>query len=117
MITENEMQISNMSYTEKDFASIYPALLDLTKKLTNKWDPSISNESDPGNVLLKLLAAIGDKNSYNIDKNVLECFMPTATQETSMRMLTEAVGYNMRYYQSAMTDISFKYTADVVDPI
>lgn len=117
MITENEMQISNMSYTEKDFASIYPALLDLVKQLTNKWDPSISNESDPGNVLLKLLAAVGDKTNYNIDKNVLECFMPSATQETSMRMLTEAVGYNMKYYQSAMTDISFKYTGDLTDKI
>lgn len=113
MITEHEIQISNMSYTEKDFASIYPTLLDLTKQLTNKWDPSISNESDPGNVLLKLLAAIGDKTNYNIDKNVLECFMPSATQETSMRMLTEAVGYNMKYYQSATTDITFKYTEDL----
>lgn len=117
MITDNELQISNMSYTEKDYASIYPALLDLVKQLTNKWDPSISNESDPGNVLLKLLAAIGDKNNYNIDKNVLECFMPSATQETSMRMLTEAVGYNMRYYQSALTDITFKYTSDISTPI
>ena len=117
MITDNELQISNMSYTDKDYASIYPALLDLVKQLTNKWDPSISNESDPGNVLLKLLAAIGDKNNYNIDKNVLECFMPSATQETSMRMLTEAVGYNMRYYQSAITDITFKYTADITTPI
>lgn len=117
MINENEIQISNMSYTEKDFASIYPALLDLVKQLTNKWDPSISNESDPGNVLLKLLAAVGDKNNYNIDKNVLECFMPSATQETSMRMLTEAVGYNMKYYQSAVTDISFKYTGEMERPL
>ena len=117
MITNNELQISNMSYTEKDFASIYPSLLDLVKQLTNKWDPSISNESDPGNVLLKLLAAIGDKNSYNIDKNVLECFMPSATQETSMRRLTEAVGYNMKYYQSALTEITFKYTDNFEDQI
>ena len=117
MITENELQISNMSYTEKDYASIYPALLDLVKQLTNKWDPSISNESDPGNVLLKLLAAVGDKNNYNIDKNVLECFMPSATQETSMRMLTEAVGYNMRYYQSAMTEVTFKYTDTLSSPL
>lgn len=117
MITENELQMSNMSYTNRDFASIYPELLDLTKTLTNRWDPSISNESDPGNVLLKLAAAVGDKSNYNIDKNVLECFMPSATQETSMRMLTEAVGYNMRYYQSAMTDISFKYTGTLDAPI
>lgn len=113
MITEKELQISNMSYTEKDFQSIYPALLTLAKQLTNRWDPASSNESDPGNVLLKLAAVVGDKTNYNIDKNVLECFMPSATQETSMRMLTEALGYNMKYYQSATVDLLFKYTDDL----
>lgn len=115
MITENELQISNMSYTEKDFQSIYPALLTLARQLTNRWDPASSNESDPGNVLLKLAAVIGDKTNYNIDKNVLECFLPSATQETSMRMLTEALGYNMKYYQSAVVDILFKYTGELQD--
>lgn len=113
MITENELQLSNMSYVNKDFQTIYPELLDLVKKLTNRWDPSSSNESDPGNVLLKLLAAVGDKVNYNVDKNVLECFMPSATQESSMRSLTEAVGYNMKYYNSATTEITFKYDDDI----
>ena len=113
MITEHELQISNMSYTEKDFQSIYPALLTLARQLTNRWDPASSNESDPGNVLLKLAAVIGDKTNYNIDKNVLECFLPSATQETSMRMLTDALGYNMKYYQSAVVNILFKYTGDL----
>ena len=61
--------ITDISYTSKDFQSIYPELLDLVKKLTNKWDPSLSNESDPGVILLKLNALIADKNNYNIDKN------------------------------------------------
>ena len=60
--------LSNISYTNKDFNSIYIELLDLVKKLTYKWDPTISNESDPGNILIKLNAIIGDKNNYNIDK-------------------------------------------------
>lgn len=113
MITEKELQISNMSYTEKDFQSIYPALLTLAKQLTNRWDPASSNESDPGNVLLKLAAVVGDKTNYNIDKNVLECFLPSATQETSMRMLTEALGYDMKYYQSAVANVLFKYTGNL----
>lgn len=117
MITEKEMILDNISYINKDFQNIYPELLDLTQKLTDKWNPSQSNESDPGNVLLKLASAVADKNNYNIDKNVLECFMPSATQETSMRRLTEMVGYNMKYYQSAMTDITFKYTDELEEPI
>ena len=97
MINETELNISNKSYTNKDFASIYPELLELAKKLTNKWDPSTSNESDPGVVLLKLLAFIGDKNNYYIDKSILETFLPSATQESSMRKLTEMNGYEMLF--------------------
>ena len=109
MINETELIISNKSYTNKDFASIYPELLELAKKLTNKWDPSTSNESDPGVVLLKLLAFIGDKTNYNIDKNILEAFLPSATQESSVRRITEMNGYEMGYYNSATTDITFMY--------
>ena len=75
--------------------------------------PDQSNESDPGLVLLKLLAFIADKNNYNIDKNVLECFLPSATQETSARNLFEMNGYDMQYYVSATTPISFLYTNDL----
>lgn len=115
MINKDELQVSNKSYTNKDFATIYPELLDLAQKLSSKWNPANSNESDPGVVLLKLLAFIGDKVNYNIDKNILECFMPSATQETSMRQLCEMNGYNVRYYQSAETDISFLYLGNVFD--
>ena len=64
--------LSNLSYTNKDFQSVYVELLDLAKKISYKWDPTVSNESDPGVLLLKLCAIIADKNNYNIDKNILE---------------------------------------------
>ena len=107
--TKSDIQIENKSYTNKDFSQIYPELLDLVKKLTNKWDPETTNESDPGLVLLKLLAFIADKNNYNIDKNILEQFMPSVTQETNMRKLCEMMGYNIGYYKSAIVNISFSY--------
>jgi hypothetical protein len=113
MITKKDLEIENISYTNKDFAQIYPELLDIVKKVTNKWDPETTDESDPGLVLLKLAAFIGDKNNYNIDKNILEQFMVSATQETSMRRLTEMLGYNMKYYNSATTKISFNYKGGV----
>ena len=77
--------LSNLSYTNKDFNAIFVEQLDLIKKLTYKWDPSISNESDPGVILLKVNAIIADKNNYNIDKNVLENFPETLTQDISAR--------------------------------
>ena len=105
----NSTLISNMSYTSKDFNNIYPELLDLVKKITYKWDPSISNESDPGVILLKLNAIIADKVNYNIDKNVLECFPLSVTQEANARQLYEQLGYFMKWYLSATTTVSLTW--------
>lgn len=102
--------LSPISYTNKDFRDIYPELLDIVKKLTYKWDPSISNESDPGVILLKLNAIIADKNNYNIDKNVLEVFPETLTQEVSARNMYHQLAYEMPWYRSATTELTFKWT-------
>ena len=107
-MTQDEEIISNISYTNSDFRSIYPELLDTAKKLTNKWDPSLSNESDPGNILIKEAAIVGDKVNYHVDKNVLECFPLSATQQSSARQIYDLVGYDMHWYQSAEGNITFK---------
>lgn len=109
--------LANTSYTNRDFNTIYPELLDLVKKLTYKWDPSISNESDPGVILLKLNALVADKCNYNMDKNVLECFPLSVTQEANARQLYAQLGYYMHWYQSAttivnMTWVNFKQISD-----
>ncbi len=36
MKSENDIQLSKMSFTDKDFASLYPDLLDLARTLTNE---------------------------------------------------------------------------------
>ena len=104
-----ESIISNSSYTNKDFQSIYPAMLDLVKKITYRWDPSISNESDPGVILLKLNALIADKCNYNIDKNVLECFPLSVTQDRNARQLFEQLGYYMHWYVAATGQIGMRW--------
>lgn len=116
MLNEYEMKIANDSYTKLDFYQIYPEILEIANKLSNTWDPASSNESDPGVVLLKLLAFIADKNNYNIDKNVLECFMPSATQEDSMKKLCDMMGYDMHYYVSATTSVGFMWVGDYLKP-
>lgn len=114
MITNKDLEIENISYTNKDFGQIYPELVELAKSLTNKWDPSDTNESDPGVVLLKLVAFLGDKLNYNIDKNTLEQFITSATQESSVRKLADMMAYPMRYYRSATTNMSFRYTGSLL---
>lgn len=101
--------LSNISYTNKDFNSIYTELLDVVKKLTYKWDPTISNESDPGVILLKLNAIIADKNNYNIDKNILEAFPETVTQEISARSLYKQLGYKMPWYLAGETTLNLRW--------
>lgn len=104
--------LSALSYTNKDFNSIYVELLDLAKELTQKWDPTISNESDPGVILLKLDALIADKNNYNIDKNILEAFPQTVTQEVNARNSYKQLGYKMPWYQSATTTLTMHWVGN-----
>lgn len=112
MINDEELRISNKSYVNKDFGVIYPEVLDTTKTLTDRWDPETSNESDPGIVLLKLLSFIADKNNYNIDKNALENFMLSATQESSMRKLCDMMGYSMNYYVAPSVKLTISYLGE-----
>ena len=109
MITNQEINAVKLSATKKDFYQIWNELLDTASKLSERWDPASTNESDPGIVLLKVLTAVADKLNYSIDTNILEAFMPTAAQEESMRKLTEMLGYSMKYYRSATTDVTISY--------
>ena len=109
MLTKNEITALNLSPTKKDFVQIWNELLEVAGRLSERWDPTSTNESDPGIVILKALTGIADKLNYNIDKNTLEAFMPTAAQEESMRKLCDMLGYNVKYYRSAETTVSIKY--------
>ena len=70
--TEKELEISNKSYTNKDFEAIYLELLETAEKISRRFSPTSANEADPFIILLKLVAAVSDKINYNVDKNILE---------------------------------------------
>ena len=106
-ISERDIRLSGKSYTNKDFGSIYRESVETVQGLTNRWNPRTSNESDPGVVLLKDSSFKADKLNYNVDKNVLEVFMPTCTQEASMRMNCASRGYDMKYYMASEVTLSF----------
>ena len=109
MITEKELEAVKLSPTKKDFYQIWNELLDTAKKIGVIWDPTSTNEADPGIVLLKVLTAIADKLNYNVDKALLEIYMPSATQEESVRRLCDMLGYSMKYYRSATTPVTISY--------
>lgn len=98
--------ISAISYTNKDFQTIYPELLDLATRISKRWTPDKTNESDPGIVLTKLMAICADKNNYNIDKNVLEYFPSSVTQLPNAREVFSQRGYYMHWYNTADGEIT-----------
>lgn len=109
MINENEINVSNRSYTKKDFYQVYNELLDLADKLSPIYKPSSDNESSPFIVLLKLLSTITDKLNYNIDTSVNQVFMPSVSQMSAMRDLCERFGYEMKYYNSNTGKLTITY--------
>ena len=109
----NENQ--KISYTNLDFSSIYTEVINLIKQLTYRWDPSISDESDPGVVLVKLSSLIADKCNYNIDKNVLETFPLSVTQNGNARQLYDQLGYYMNWYESASVPVLISWIGETAD--
>lgn len=109
MITYSELKAVELSPTKKDFYQIWNELLEIAGKISERWDPSATNESDPGIILLKVLTAVADKLNYTIDSNILEAFMPSAAQEESMKKLCDMLGYTMKYYRSATTNVKITY--------
>ena len=106
----------SISYTNLDFPSIYTEVLNLAKDLTYRWDPSISDESDPGVILAKLSALIADKCNYNIDKSILEAFPLSVTQDANAQQLYEQLGYYMNWYESATAPLVLTWVRDSSEP-
>ena len=81
------LNLSDTSFTNKEFNDVYPELLGKAKELSYKWDPTVSNESDPGVTLIKEIALALDKINYASDKNALETMPFSVTQERTSRQL------------------------------
>lgn len=111
----SELNLSNTSYTNKDFQSVYPELLQLAKDMSFNWDPTVSNESDPGVVLIKELALAIDKINYNSDKNALENYPSTVSQDRTFREIFNLLGYFPRWYESSKVSIVFQWRGDEPD--
>ena len=94
----------NLSYTSRDFNSIYNELINSIPLLTKSWDAK--DENDPGIVLIKLLSMCSDMLSYNLDKAALEAFPRTVLQKINAQQLFRLQGYKMHLYRSARVEAS-----------
>lgn len=97
-----------MKYTSRDAQSNIENLMEDAKAITTLWQPG--SESDPGIVLLKSLAAEVDMLSFNLDTQVDEMYMQSATQIKSIRRLGVANGYVPRWYRAPRTRLRLENT-------
>jgi len=95
-----------------DFIKDYEDILKLVKTLTNKWDPSISDEADPGVVLIKLATLMKDKLSYKQDLSEAQAYLDTVSDRQAAFELLQMLGYVMKNKISSTGIISIHNTGD-----
>ena len=91
-----------LRYTDRDFNSIRENLLAMIDSVNTEWTGR--EESDPGIILLNLMAALGDNLSFNMDMMSSEMYLSTVTQRNNCKKLLELGGYKMHWYRSATTN-------------
>lgn len=114
MATNNQYDVNMTRYTHRDYDSIKEDLINAIPSLTQEWTSTA--ESDPGIVLIKLMAMFGDTLSYNIDKIALELYMQTVTQRKNCAKVLELLGYKMHWYRSAKVLAQVKFNTSTGNP-
>lgn len=99
-----------MKYTSRDVQSNIQNLVEDVKVETHVWQPG--SEADPGMILLKALASNVDLLSFNLDTQVDEMYMQSATQIKSIRRLGVANGYQPKWYRAARTTVCLQNLSD-----
>jgi hypothetical protein len=95
-----------MKYTSRDAQSNIQNLIEDVKADTHIWNPG--SESDPGMILLKALSANVDLLSFNLDTQVDEMYLQSATQIKSIRRICVANGYVPGWYRAPRTTITIE---------
>lgn len=96
-------------YSDKEFKEIYQEVLDYVKTVSTKWDPSVSDESDPGVAILKAFALFIDKIKYQINYRNSQNSVDNVTDKIEGQRLFNQLGYQVKKKRSATGEISVKY--------
>lgn len=94
-----------VKYTSRDYSALLEEFKDLIPKLTDLWKPEA--DSDPGMVLLKLLASTADTLGVNLDWLANELYAPSMTQRKNAEKVLGLIGYTLGFFTAAMTEVTF----------
>lgn len=99
-----------VKYTSRDYYSLKQEFFDLVPKLTDLWTPEA--DADPGVVLGKYLASLGDALGVNLDILANEVYAPTMNQRKSAEKVLGLIGYTLGFYTGAMTEVTITNNLD-----
>lgn len=113
-MSDNDYAHGLVKYTSRDYESLKQEFFDLVPKLTDLWKPEA--DADPGTVLGKWCASVGDMLSTNLDILATEVYASTMNQRKSAEKVLGLIGYTLGWYTGAQTEISIvNNTDDVIE--
>ena len=113
-MSDNDYSRGLVKYTSRDYESLKQEFFDLVPKLTDLWKPEA--DADPGVVLGKWCASVGDMLSTNLDILATEVYAPTMNQRKSAEKVLGLIGYTLGWYTGAQTEITIvNNTDDVIE--
>lgn len=106
-----------MDYSQKDFIDTYEDLISIIQSSTTKWDPQATNESDPGLIIVKLLALLEDKFNYKFDMAQAQGYIDTVSDPQYAQDLFRMLGYVMKSARTSRGNIYITLKESNVAPI
>lgn len=94
-----------INYTSRDYESLVSEFFKIVPALTELWKPEA--DADPGVVLGKYLASIGNMLSMNLDFMANEVYAPSVSLRKNAEKLFSLIGYDLGFYTAARTEVTF----------
>lgn len=104
-----------IDYTNKDYASLREAMLELAREKLPEWTDHSAN--DLGVMLLELFAYMGDILLYYQDRISNESYLETAVERRSVINLLRLIGYELRPPTPASADLTLLFKHDATGTI
>jgi uncharacterized phage protein gp47/JayE len=92
-------KLKPVDYTTKDYEAYRQDMIDEIPNKLSEWTDH--SDSDPGIVILELLANQLEKNSYYNDRVANESFLPTATKRQSVMKHLKLIDYELDWHTPA----------------
>lgn len=107
-VEKTDYSAQKVSYTNKDYVNILDDLINSIPTITQKW--ASTDVNDPGMILVKLMAILGDMLFFNQDMQALEVYPSSVTQRKNAASIYKLIGYKMKWYRSATVEANIVNT-------